>query len=301
MPEQPNQLELAIFKTILYGDIFDFPMTVPEIHHFMIAQPADLETVRTTLAQSAWLGQRLIRVNGFYAARQQAAEQREYRKQIVEPLWNGAQQYGRWMAHLPFVRMVALTGAIAMQNPQSPSDDFDYLLVTRIGRVWLTRLLAVILVRLARLWGVELCPNYVMSDAVLEQQRRNLYTAHEVVQMVPISGHDLYQRIRAANTWADQEMPNARDTFYPLPAYEPHGLGRWLKRSGEWLLGGRFGDWLEHWEQHRKEPKFAAETARYDETAAQIDADHVKGHFQDYGQEVLRRFESRLREHGIDR
>jgi hypothetical protein len=33
-------------------------------------------------------------------------------------------------------------------------------------------------VRLARLEGVQLCPNYVVAETVLAQQRRDLFIAH---------------------------------------------------------------------------------------------------------------------------
>lgn len=292
----PTHTEAAIMKTVLYGDVFDFPMTSAEIHHFLIGSDASLENVQQTLQSSPWLAERLIRVNGYYALRAEAAEVRHRRADASEQLWDEARKYGIWLANLPFVRMVALTGALAVKNAEDEADDFDYLIVTEPGRVWLTRLMAVMVVRLARLWGVQLCPNYVLSAATLEQNLQNIYIAHELAQMIPISGYQLYCDMRAVNAWSYGMMPNAMLPFYNTPEYTPRRWTRWLKGFGEWVLGGRVGNWLEHMEQRRKTRKFGELAS----PAAEIDEERVKGHFNDYGQAILHAFRSRLRDHHLD-
>jgi hypothetical protein len=297
---QPTQTEVAIFKTLVYGDIFDYPLTVKEIHHFLIEDSASLEQVQSTLDESEWLRQRVTQVNCYYATRPETADIRDCRQKSSEKLWGTAVRYGIWMAYLPFVRMVALTGALAMHNASDDDDDLDYLVVTARGRVWLARLLVVVMVRVARLWGVRICPNYVVSETRLTQQRQDLYIAHELVQMVPVSGAATYQQMRAANDWLTPLMPNANGNPRALPPHEPRGLPGLVQISLEWLLRGRLGDWLEEWERKRKTAKFIAEEAQSDHSAAIIDQEQVKGHFQDDGHPVLNRFYERLQEHGID-
>jgi hypothetical protein len=296
----PSQTEIAILKTLLYGDIFDFPMTEREIHHYLIGVHATPEVVHQTLHHSAYLAQHVIRVNGYYAMRPDTAERRYQRSEISGALWNTARRYGIWLAYFPFVRMVALTGALAMRNADSPQDDLDYLVVTAPERVWLARLLIVILVRLARLWGVYLCPNYLLIETKLEQPKQDIYVAHELTQMIPISGYALYERMRAANAWADRLMPNAQGTFYPIQPHQPHGIGRWLQAGIEWLLAGRLGDWLENWERRRKEKKFARQAAESPHSSAVINAEQIKGHFRDYGHPVLNHFHQKLRDYDLE-
>jgi len=296
-----DRLEHAIFRTVLYGDVFDFPMTAREIHHFLIdEQPASCEAVERTIAGSMALASALICVDGYFACagRESIVALRKEREQVVARMWPQALRYGRWLSRLPFVRMVGLTGALAIRNAYD-GDDIDYMLITVPGRVWMARALAIGIVRAARLQGVIVCPNYVVADDALEQSRRDLFIAHELAQMIPLYGHDLYWRLRQTNPWAEAHLPNAGAALY---ATDEQSLGRgWetIKRVGEAALGGRLGNALETWEHQRKVRRFAKKMRQQQEHAAQIDRTQVKGHFSDHGSRILRKYQARLRQHGL--
>lgn len=294
-----HSLEAAIMCTVLYADVFKFALTVEEIHHFLITdQPVALETVRDTLNDSVYLRERLCMSDGYVALDGELIALRINRANISAQIWPLALKYGRWLARLPFVRMVALTGALAMHNPSDENDDLDYLLVTARGRVWIARGFAVLLVRLARLRGVTLCPNYVVAEDALAQGRRDLYIAHEVTQAVPLYGHALYKALRAANPWTDTHLPNACGAF--RSEAEPALNGFWfgVKRLVENTLSGKFGDILERWEYQRKLKRFSRKI-QTPHSAAALDTSQAKGHFQDHGHPVLRHYEERLQQYGL--
>jgi hypothetical protein len=294
--------EEAILRTLLYADVFSFPMTLPEIHHFLIADdPIPIDQLAHTLEQSETLRAAITYIDGFYccAGRQSLLDLRHTREQASQQLWAQAVRYGSWLAHLPFVRMVALTGALAMRNASSPYDDLDYVLVTAPGRVWIARGFAVLLVKLVKRRGVVLCPNYVLSLTALEQERRDLFIAHEVAQMVPLYGLEVYAALRNCNRWVAGHMPNAEIAFHKV---DPQKMGRsWgiLKRGLEALLSGTLGDRVEAWEQRRKQRKLAPglQTPHH---AAKLDAEQVKGHFNDHGHPVLQQYRERLRRYHIE-
>lgn len=296
---QPSNTEIAILKTLVYSDLFDFPLTERELHHYLMDDDASLERVQAHLRESAWLGQFTTRSNGYIALRPETPAIRHQRDEHSEALWNKSLRYGVWLAHVPFVRMVALTGALAVRNAHSADDDLDYLIVTQDGRVWLTRLMIVALVRVARLWGVQICPNYVLAEGQLAQQRRDIYIAHELAQMLPISGHALYQQMRGQNSWSQAMLPNANHAFFPIEDRTPRRVGRFLQRLAELGLRGRLGDALERWEQNRKAQKFAREAAAHQHSAAIIDPHQVKGHFHDYGHYVMQRYDANLAKYGL--
>jgi hypothetical protein len=292
-------IEDAVFRTILYADVFSFALTPREIHHFLIADaPLGIETVERALTGLA-AAQRIARHDDLITVygRDYLAEVRRQREAIALTQWRQAQRYGAWLSRLPYIRMVALTGSLAMHNSSSAQDDLDYVLVIAPGRVWLARLLAIGVVRLARLHGVTICPNYVLAETALAQDRRDLFIAHEVVQMVPLFGFGLYHTMRQVNSWVSDHLPNAHGAYYPEREYQPEALWRVIKRAGEWLLGGAVGDRLERWEYRRKHARFARQI--HHTSAARIDPENVKGHFEDHGVRVLREYHARLAAWGL--
>ncbi len=300
IPDSP--LAAAILQTVLYADVFDFPMTEQEIHHFLIGIAATPEQVQQTLAESRWLAERVECGEGYWALRTRHTPgvnirvQREQRERASNGLRPIARRYGALFAHIPFVRMVALTGALAMHNARSSDDDLDYLLVTTPGRVWLARALVVVIVRFARLRGIHLCPNYVLAQSALVQDQQNLYVAHEIAQMIPLAGFEVYKSLRTANQWTNALLPNAAGPFYAELDTRPHGIGRFLQWVGECLLSGPLGNRLEAWEHRRKLRKFAV-AAQTPHASAQLDSDHVKGHFKDYGYPTLQQYQARIRDY----
>jgi hypothetical protein len=295
-------VDAAIMRTILYGDVFDCALTAEEIHHYLIHhQPVPMEVVCDALATSSYLRDQLYTENGYFtrADRRELIALRLERREIALAMWESAARYGRWLSRLPFVRMVALTGALAAQNPSRKQDDYDYLLVTQTGRVWLARAFAILLVRFGKLRGVVICPNYVLAEDALAQTRRNLFMAREVAQMVPFYGHHIYSAMREANRWTDGHLPNALTAFYiQLDTEKKDGWYR-LKYGVEYLLGGWLGNRLEGWEYQRKLRRFAREM-KTPNSAAQLDTAHVKGHFNDHGHPVLLHYFERLRAFQLD-
>ncbi|MFN8376830.1 MAG: hypothetical protein U0694_28655 [Anaerolineae bacterium] len=296
-----DAIEAAVLRTVLYADVFKFPLTSREIHHFLINdEPVTYADIEKTLNTSSILKQHLRQAHGYYvrAGHEDTIEVRRAREQASEQLIPLALRYAAWLSHLPFVRMVALTGALSMRNAVE-NDDLDYLLVTVPGRVWLARAAAIVMVRLVRLRGTEICPNYVLDENALAQSRQDVFIAHEITQMVPLFGHDLYQQMRAANGWVDYHLPNASATFYEARAQTLNPVWKWLKASVEFVLGGALGDAFERWEYQRKLRRFAPKM-RQPDSAAQIDASHVKGHFEDHGTRAIREYRERLRLYGLD-
>jgi hypothetical protein len=294
-------IEAAVMRTVLYGDVFDFPMTAAEIHHFLIHNQAvrkatidKLLSTSSTLAQHLILDQPYIACNG----REALIDIRRQREQQSQQVWDTAITYGRWLAWLPFVRMVAITGALAMRNNKA-GDDYDYILITTPGRVWLARAFAILLVRICKLRGVTICPNYVLAANALEQTRKDIYIAHEITQMIPVYGQDLYFAMRSHNMWTSNHLPNAHAPLHDHHATAPARLPRTLKRLAEIVLTGRIGDTLDTWEHRRKIRRFQAEL-KTPNSSAQLDRTQVKGHFNDYGYRVIAAYEERLHQYGLN-
>jgi hypothetical protein len=207
-PERPA-LERAILLAVAYADIFDYPLTIAELHRYLIGAAATPAAIHAALNHDH-APYPLVSSDGYVVLRGREAivATRRRRARVAARLWPQALRYGQVIAGLPFVRMVAVTGALAMDNVD-PGADIDFLIVTEPGRLWLCRALVVGLVRLAARRGDRLCPNYFLSERALALDEQTLYTAHELTQMVPIAGLATYYHMRRVNAWADAFLPNA--------------------------------------------------------------------------------------------
>lgn len=288
-------MESAILRTVLYADIFDYPLTLHELYLYLIGRKAEsVAEIAELLATSQRLREALCQRDGYVVLHHRAnlVETRRQREAHAARLMREARRYGQWLSKLPFVRMVAVTGAVAMANPTHEHDDIDYMLIVQPGRVWLARALAVALVHLARMHGVELCPNYVLAADRLPQTRTDLYVAHELAQMLPLYGYDQYRALIAANAWMNEFLPNCTAhtcTTEDMPSR--------VKAIAEALLSGRLGALLDGLEYRRRARRFQRQASSTG--AALISPQAVKGHFCDHGQRILEAYHQRLEQYNV--
>lgn len=297
-----HPIEQAILRTLIYADIFRFPLTKQEIHHYLIhGTPVSLSKIESMIQHSEFLKKYISQSQGYVALAEHAMdiERRIMRDEIMKDLRVKANRYGKFLSYIPFIRMVALTGALAAGNPTARENDFDYLLITKPGRVWIARALAVMVVRIVRLSGDSLCPNYVLSSNQLEQSQQDVFMAREITQMIPIFGEDMYQNLRQANHWTTDFMPNATIPLHKSAYQQLPPLAYQLKSLIERILSGSLGESIENWEYQRKAKKFAKDLHTQHSNAI-IDTQHVKGHFQDHRSPILDRYYDRLSEYGIE-
>jgi hypothetical protein len=316
-----SRVETAVIHAIAYADVFDYPLTAEQVHRYLVGVEAPPSTVLHLLTEGNLLEGRLGCDRGYYflAGREETVDTRLQRAPISALAWPTARNYGRILARLPFIRMVAVSGALTMDNMEA-NTDIDFFIVTEPGRLWLSRALVVGIVQLAARRGHILCPNYFLSGGCLVLQRRNLFTAHELAQMVPVFGMATYRRMCHLNGWASRFLPNA---FGPGGNGESHGsasppepdempLRGWALPRGaaEVALRTPPGTWLENWERQRKVRKLTgqlvlkglAPTPASNPGAAEVDfsPDRCKGHFDHHDQTTLKAFFDRLRKVSVD-
>ncbi len=246
-PREPSPSELtppqrAIVLTLLYSDLFDYPLTEEELRRYLPVRCPEPEVWAAAL--EALLGHWVSRTDGYFslAGREPIVERRRERQSQGSRLWGWATRYATWMAWVPFVRMVGVCGSLAAGNATANAD-VDMFLVTAPRRLWTVQVWAMTLRRLASCVGVRVCPNYFLTLDSLEVEPHTLYTAREVAQVVPLRGAETYTRFRAANPWVYGLLPNVEhDTDRAQAATESRpGATRGI----EWVLAGRVGDWLD--------------------------------------------------------
>lgn len=300
--EPPNHLpiEQAAVRSVAYADVFQYPLRVAEVHRYLHGVSATLEMTAEALARCSARGNPLSHRDGFYTlpGREHLVELRRRRAANAKLLWPAALKYGRLIAGLPFVRMVAVTGSLAWDNVDRGAD-IDLLIVTEPDRLWVARWLVAALARVAKRDGAPLCPNYVVSKRALVLAERNLYCAYELAGMIPIAGLGMHRRLRRANSWALSYLPNAVETARPPVSVHraaPRRALAGIARLGAKTLRSPLGGVLERLEMGyriRKRAKFIVEHSE-----AAYGVDWYKSHVMGHRHHVLAAFDDRLRDLG---
>jgi radical SAM superfamily enzyme YgiQ (UPF0313 family) len=178
--------------------------------------------------------------------------QRAERRRVAERLWRRARRYAAVLATLPTVRMVSITGSLAVNNTEDDAD-IDFMLLVEGGTLWRTRAAAMVLQRIERRVTDTLCINYLRSDRSLTLPKRSLYVAHELMQTVPLYGEDAYREFLASNDWASEYLPNAADGRSDgLPVRG----SRFLRACAGPLVRSGLARRFESWECRRKLERF---------------------------------------------
>lgn len=198
-------------SSLLYHDIFDYPLSLGELVKWRAGKK--LTTKREPL---------VINKNGFYfiEGREGAILKRLLKERISARKLEIARKAGKILGLIPTIKMVAVTGALAMGNVSEESD-IDLMVVSQKGTLWTTRLLTLLFLDLIgfprRKYGDKnqkdkLCLNIWLDEASLTwpKKSRNSYTAHEICQIRPLVNKDkTYDRFIYENLWVREFWPNA--------------------------------------------------------------------------------------------
>ena len=243
----------AILSTVTYNDLFGYPPDANEVWRYLHGVRAPFAEVAAQLERLAGEG-RLIAGDGCYAlpGRTHYFAQRAARTRVAAELWRRARRYAAVLASLPTVRMVSITGSLAVNNTEHDAD-IDFMLLVDGGTLWRTRAAAMVLQRIERRLTDTLCINYLRSDRALELPQKSLYVAHELLQTVPLYGEDTYREFLAANAWAFEFLPNAAGC---RAAAQPVTGSRWLRACAGPLVRSRLAGRFENWECRRKLQRF---------------------------------------------
>ena len=126
-------LKESVRQTIAYASFFDYDLTVSELHHWLIS-PRIVSLSR------------LLATN-YHLPITSLSRKRLIRRKISQTKIDQAFRLTRLLSLVPTIRLVAVTGSLAMENAKS-GDDIDLMIVTQEGTLWLTRLFVVPLIRL---------------------------------------------------------------------------------------------------------------------------------------------------------
>lgn len=255
-----DKLKKNILATIAYYDGLNYPLTVFEVWKYLIRSdyytPNNDEKI--TLAQISCqlqdkeLTKYIEHYNGFYFLKGRS-------ELVSKRIINGKLSAGkikrlRFVAGLlrlvPFVRMIAITGALAMKNARVESD-WDLFIVTKYKKIWTCRTLVTIFLHLLgkRRHGKHVadrvCLNFFVTNESLEIITKDLFSANEYMFLFPLYGQEIHTKFQIKNRWIKNMKPSyALNEIEPLGTLSDSFLVRLFRDIGEAILTPT---WLEKW------------------------------------------------------
>ncbi len=196
----------SVAKTIAYSAFFHFPLSPQEVHYWLItSRPISPSSVKKYLHPLSSKDTKL---------------RETLNKTTLKKIFY-AQKLLKYAWLFPSIKLIALTGSVSANNSHK-NDDLDLLIVTSQNTLWLTRpfFLLFLSLKFNRRHPGDItpketnsfCPNLWLDTASLSvpQTRRNLYTAHEVLQTLPLFDRgDTHARFIKQNCWTSRYLANA--------------------------------------------------------------------------------------------
>lgn len=251
-----TSLEEAIYRTVAFFDLFDYPLADSEIWKFLMVQEdalsPTLHDVRSVLASSVALGRLIGTGDGMYhrRGRDNMRTVRKERMLMSHHKYLRARRMARVMAVVPFVRMLCVCNTLGL-NAAREESDIDFFIVASAGHLWFVRLACA---GLAQIFGMRpragmirdtACLSFYVSDNSLDLSALgetewipDLYLAYWTTFCVPLyDSGGVYERFFSENAWVRRILPNTipYDTI-PRRRVMLSLFSRFMKRAGECFI-----------------------------------------------------------------
>jgi hypothetical protein len=232
-----------ILKTLLYSDIFDYPLRKEEIWEFLISsEKSDKKEISSCLNTKntffeSWHGLFFIKGRRDVVSIRIKREEYSLQKIIF------AKKIIKKLTLIPTVRFIGISGALAMLNSEK-DDDIDLFVIAAKDSVWITRLLMIVILSFLGVYrrkkdktvSNKICLNMLIDENALAfpKQRNDLYTAHEISQIMPIFNRGrTYEKFLKSNIWIKKFLPNVFGKNPKIPSVSKTHL---INESIDYLL-----------------------------------------------------------------
>lgn len=208
-------LRKSVLLTLAYHDIFDYPLKLEEINQYLIKNKSNTQKLKKCL-ESLIVQKQVEEHEGFFhlKGRKKINQTRKNRVLSSKNKHKKAKYYSSLLKILPTVKLVAITGALSMDN-SIKSDDIDILIITAKNTLWTTRFFSNLILfpykrkPTSKKQKDKACLNIFIDERDLTIKDQNLYTAHELAQLKPIyDQNNTYLKFIKKNSWTSQYLPN---------------------------------------------------------------------------------------------
>ncbi len=291
--------EKLIIKTLLYSDIFDFPLSEEEIWKYLISEKNFSEKHFANKIKK--INSVVFRKNGYLFTTDRESIVKKRLKRIKESKikLEYARKIIRKLFSVPTVIFVGISGNLSMLNSEK-RDDIDLFVIVKKNRIWTTRLLLIGILKLMGKYrkrgqknvSNKFCLNMLIDEASLKlpSNLQNLYTAHEVSQLMPIRQRGKpHRKFISSNSWVFNFLPNIKEEI-KRREIEDHSDSLFEKTLSVFLLAP-FIEFLAR--------VFQLYSINKNLTSETIKDNFLAFHPRDYKSEILLQYNKNLSRYGL--
>lgn len=231
-----------ILKTLGYFDLFQYPLTGEEIYFY---NAADINRSSIESELQTLLGNRTIfKIGEFYSLHNNhlLAERRRNGNHLAAEHLKTAYRVARFLYRFPYVKAIAVSGSLS-KNFATEKTDIDFFIITSANRLWIARTCMHLFKKLTFLTRKQnwYCMNYYVDEEAMEIKEKNIFTAVEIVTLLPMHGKQSLDEFIKANKWTD--------SFFPLKHFNSTNCREFNKglisKLVERIFSGAAGDFTD--------------------------------------------------------
>ncbi|MBN8703722.1 MAG: nucleotidyltransferase domain-containing protein [Bacteroidetes bacterium] len=229
----------SILKTLLYYDIFNYPLTLDEIANYVSDESILAKSIEELKIQNL-----LLYNSPYYGLNnmEENVKRRTIANEFAAAIMPKAIKSAKVMAKFPFVQGVCISGSLSKKYFDEKSD-VDFFIITKPNRLWLCRTLLMLYKKVFLFNSRKyFCANYFVSEENLEIPDKNIFTAVEIATLLPVHNYELYKQFFNANNWIREYFPNSKEYS---TEYIIDGNTLKSKKFTEYLLGSYLGELLD--------------------------------------------------------
>lgn len=289
--------QIRAIRQILYYQLFKHPLRIDEIDNGSVVRKGLDDLVSQGI---------LNKMDNHFSieASDKNLIKRLAGSKMYDEMMPRAIKRAKFIYQFPFVEGVYISGSMS-KGFIAEDGDVDFFIVTKPGRLWLCRTLLILFKKVFLANNRKLfCLNYFVDSDHMEIEEKNIFTATELITLMPICDSGINKEFNNKNNWVKN--------FYPETPFRPSLLGKLkknlLSKFLELILKTPVGKWLDKMTMNLTlkvwDDKFGDFKPKDFDLALKSRSYVSKHHPQNFQKKVLTEFEVKVndfeKKHGID-
>jgi len=291
-----TEIERSILRTICYFDLFEFPLTVKELHANIIGRKLSYQAILNGLHNLKTLAQS---DEGFYflPGKEKFVQLRKEKYLLADRKFRIALRNANLIRRMPYVKAIFVVNKLAYSNSKEHGD-IDFVVITKKNKIWTARFYSALLMKLLNRRPKKnnqknkICLSFFLAEDNLHLKKyayeNDIHFAMWISQFVPVFDPDeLYLKFYEENTWVKELIPN-------WMVQETNDKRSIRNKS----VFQRVGQWKVFWQerilrklQMRVLPKQLKALEKEDNSNVILEDNVLKMHLKDVRLEVLEKWE----------